>query len=875
MKACEMTVRLTATLVLIFCLAFAAESAKGQAATTTINYSDFSSTNGLRLNGTATVVGGNVLRLTPSSSQTTGTTWYATSLSLQNGFTTTFTFKITSPGGIPGPDGKFGADGIAFVIQNGSFPDGTSGSLAVDQNAAGGGIGFQGLTHSLAVEFDTFQNGPGFPNGDISSNAVSIQSCLTAANTPNHASCVIAAQVDPSQPPFSPAINLKDGGTHTVMITYVPPCDCPSPTGLSVMLDGKTVFSSVSFNVAGLGLDPSQDAFLGFTAATGDGFENHDILSWSFTAEINQKTGTPFNANPVQTFTFNPPGNNTEDVYTADYSHGTSLTNPDATPLISSLQITPADWPTWVNGTPFATTSCIPTNGANGNCVSKKQLCTTPTNATPAGDNCPVSSDKNIILSATFDAPTFPDGTVFGVAEGNDTWTGGVCSFVLGSAEGPLSCPQNGLVSFTGPGEYTGSRGTKSTNSVYVWYTGLRAPSTQVSGFVNAAGWTNTATPKGNFTGTPPTPPNPNSNNMVVAPIASITYGVNDANQLPPSTVLPVPGDTTLTNPTPLNNTPGCPNPIPAQPPLPSSFTTAQVTLGPFADGSSNRLHYFTTDCADTEDLKFTKNLLTGIWSTNFNSININVDLTAPKISGPTLSPASTTNNGVANSYLLGQSVTASYSCSDPLPIGGGLASGVAMCGSNNTNGVQTTPTFTSPVPTSTVGNSLNFTVNAADVAGNTATSSAPYKVVDQPVNLDLFSITPPRVKPGANLTYFIVALNLAAKNVATGVTLTDIAPPGTTVVSAVFDKVSCFFGGCSIPKKGTLCGISGTTVTCNIGTLAPLNTFTGVGILITVHVPANTPVNSVLTDNATATSLNRDSDGKDNSITINTTVKN
>jgi hypothetical protein len=44
---------------------------------------------------------------------------------------------------------------------------------------------------------------------------------------------------------------------------------------------------------------------------------------------------------------------------------------------------------------------------------------------------------------------------------------------------------------------------------------------------------------------------------------------------------------------------------------------------------------------------------------------------------------------------------------------------------------------------------------------------------------------------------------------------------------------------------------------------------------LITVHVPANTPVNSVLTDNATATSLNRDSDGKDNSITINTTVKN
>ena len=528
----------------------------------------------------------------------------------------------------------------------------------------------------------------------------------------------------------------------------------------------------------------------------------------------------------------------------------------------------------WVNGTPFATTKCIQTNGADGNCVSKKQLCTTPSLTTPAGDNCPVSTDKNIILSAIFDAPTFPDGTVFGVAEGNDTWTGGVCSFVPGSPEGPLSCPQNGLVSFTGPGEYTGARGTKSTNSVYVWYTDLLAPTTQVSGFVNGAGWTNSAMPKGSFTGTPPMPPSPNSNNMVVAPIASVTYGVNNANQAPPSTVLPVPGDTTLTNPTPVNNTPGCPNPIPAQPPIPGSFTTPQVTLGPLADGSSNRLHYFTTDCADTEDLKFTKDPMTQIWSTNFNSITVNVDLTAPTISGPTLSPAPATNNGVPNSYLLGQSVTASYSCSDPLPSTGGLASGVATCGSNNTNGVQTTPTFTSPVSTTTIGNNFNFTVNAADVAGNSATSSVPYKVVDQPVNLDLFYFAPQNVKPGSNLTYFIAAINLTQKNVATGVTVTDLAPPGTTVLSAVFDKVSCF-GGCSIPKQGTACSISGTTIKCSVGSLAPFNTFTGVGILITVRVPANAPLNSTLTDTATAASLNRDSDGRDNSITINTTVKN
>jgi hypothetical protein len=602
-------------------------------------------------------------------------------------------------------------------------------------------------------------------------------------------------------------------------------------------------------------------------------------LSWMFTAQINQQTGTSLNTTPKQTFVFTPAGHNTEDEYTADYTNaaGTIVANADATPLVSSLQITPADWPTWVRGTPFATTACIPTNGADNNCVSKKQLCTTSTLTTPAGDNCPQSSEKNILLSATFDAPTFPDGTVFGVAEGNDTWTGGVCSFVPGSPEGPLSCPQNGLVSFTGPGEYTGSKGGKSTNSVYVWYTGLLAPTTQVSGFVNAAGWANTQTPTGTFTGTPPTPPNPNSNNMVVAAIKSITYGVNDAGQPSPSTLLPVPGDTTVTNPTPLNNTPGCPNPIPPQPPLPGSFTTPQQTLSPLADGSVNRLHYFTADCVDTEDLKFTKDPVTQKWSTDFNSITIKVDTTFPTVTTPTLSPAPTTNNGVANSYLIGQAVTATYSCNDPLPTGGGLASGIATCGPGNSNGTPIAPpgTFTSPVPTA-VGGSFNFSVNATDVAGNTTPSTAvPYKVVDQPVNLDLFSIAPPRVKPGANLTYFIVALNLAAKNVATGVKVTDIAPPGTTVVNAVFDKVSCFFGACSIPKNGTMCGINGTTITCNIGTLAPLDTFTGVGILITVHVPANTPVNTILTDNAAATSLNRDLDSTDSSITINTTVKN
>jgi uncharacterized repeat protein (TIGR01451 family) len=272
--------------------------------------------------------------------------------------------------------------------------------------------------------------------------------------------------------------------------------------------------------------------------------------------------------------------------------------------------------------------------------------------------------------------------------------------------------------------------------------------------------------------------------------------------------------------------------------------------------------------------LRFTKDAF-NVWSTNFNSLTINVDQTKPTISsGPTLSPAPASNNGVPNSYLINQVVTATYACSDQAP-----GSGLASCGSSSFSSVPGpfTASVNQPVATSSTG-SFAFTVaGPKDVAGNIGNGSQPipYTVVDQAVNLDLFYVAPSKVKPGSTLTYFIAAVNLAQKNVASGVTITDIAPPGTTVVSAVFDKISCSIFGCSIPNKGTLCPVSGNVITCSIGSLAPFNTFTGVGVIITVKVPAITPLNTVLSDTATATSLNRDTDGRDNSVTISTIVKN
>jgi hypothetical protein len=494
----------------------------------------------------------------------------------------------------------------------------------------------------------------------------------------------------------------------------------PVGQGLGSSVSGTTLQSPTFALAAGNTI--SFDVNFG----TNDGTFN--FPDWAAAQLIPTQTGVPISTAPTQTFTFNNAANNL-DQYTADYSNAanTILANGDATPIISDIQITPTDWANVVAGTPFATTQCIAIAGANGNCTRKKQVCTTPTNSTPAGANCLQSSARNILLSSTFDpvALITDPANVFGDVEFNDS---GACPL-----EGPGavdSCPQNGLVSFTGAGQYTGTKGGKHTNSNNTLVNGVRPPSTTVTGFVNAAGWTNSPTPTGTLTGNPATLPVPNSNNMVVAAIANVTYGTNPASSGPPSTLLPIPTDTTLTNPHPLPTTTTCPNPIPAQPPLPPAFGPNSVTLGPFADGSSNLLHYFTTDCATTEDLKFTfalnpiSNKME--WFTNFNSLTINVDLTKPAVNNLAFLP---------NPAKPGQSITASYSCSDPLTISAGtMRSGIASCGKGTQNFTKGTfdtgtqsDTFT--VPT-TANGPQPYSVTATDVAGNSFTLTANYSVV-------------------------------------------------------------------------------------------------------------------------------------------------
>jgi len=255
-------------------------AAWAQSCPTSPNYlPDFSSNqNCLDLNGTTTgypgfytaVSGtGTVLRLTPNSTFTAGSAWFNTQQPVGTGtFSTTFTFQLSGANTQYGP-----ADGIAFVIQN-SPPPGTK-ALGPD----GCGIGFGddssgctsstgGIPNSLTVELNTFFNQGIDPNN----NDITIQNCSGTLPNSVDPSCTVAVNSNlPS--------TLADGNIHSVTINY----SGPATKLLDVTLDNVDLFpGGVFFDLTTIGLN-SGSAWVGFTAATGGGDDNQDILSWTFT----------------------------------------------------------------------------------------------------------------------------------------------------------------------------------------------------------------------------------------------------------------------------------------------------------------------------------------------------------------------------------------------------------------------------------------------------------------------------------------------------------------------------------------------------------------------------------------------------------------
>jgi hypothetical protein len=236
---------------------------------TLVTYPDFFSTSGLTLVGSANNTNPpGQLQLAPASSGQAGAAYSTSPITLGTSatFSTQFQFQLTSAGGIAP------ADGITFVLAKN--PTGLG--------STGGGLGYAGVGNSVAIEFDTFNNGPCDGN---SSNHVAIdenghlidctsQSDQALANVYGVSTCDFGALT-----PYTANGCMSNGHIWTATITY-------DGTFLNAtLLDpavGTTFAAITNFAIDVGALLGTNTAFVGFTAGTGSGFERQNILNWTF-----------------------------------------------------------------------------------------------------------------------------------------------------------------------------------------------------------------------------------------------------------------------------------------------------------------------------------------------------------------------------------------------------------------------------------------------------------------------------------------------------------------------------------------------------------------------------------------------------------------
>jgi len=194
----------------------------------------------------------NVLELVSANPSEAGTAFLTNSIPLGNdaSFSAAFSFQITNAGGIGDEDGQ-GADGLTFAIN----------SLTNSFGAGGGGLGYLGMGSSVAVEFDTYDNGRAV---DIDGNHVGIDldgnvASVTSASYP---------------------IRMNDGGVHYAWVDY---------DGVNQILSARIAETNVrpidpfvQLAVDLVAVLGDTDVFVGFTSGTGAGWGEHDIISFTF-----------------------------------------------------------------------------------------------------------------------------------------------------------------------------------------------------------------------------------------------------------------------------------------------------------------------------------------------------------------------------------------------------------------------------------------------------------------------------------------------------------------------------------------------------------------------------------------------------------------
>lgn len=184
----------------------------------------------------AVSLGNNCYQITPNRSTQRGAVWALHKLDLTEDFTLDFSISF-------GSNDANGADGITFSLHN----------TCATIGSPGGGLGYLGITSSLAIEFDTWQNSDLF---DPWYDHIAIVSKGNVSHiAPENLAGPIQASV--SNP------NIEDGIAHDVLIEW----DATSQT-FQIFFDGNLRLSYVGDIVTDIfGGNPRVN--WGFTGSTG------------------------------------------------------------------------------------------------------------------------------------------------------------------------------------------------------------------------------------------------------------------------------------------------------------------------------------------------------------------------------------------------------------------------------------------------------------------------------------------------------------------------------------------------------------------------------------------------------------------------------
>jgi hypothetical protein len=222
----------------------------------------------LLVNGKASLDSSNTFRVAQVGQQDfSASAWNGIRRQILNGFSTTFTFRVT---------GGANPEGFAFVIQ---------GSSTAARGSSGGNLGYD-FPFGLAIEFDMANSagldnvGQAVPHIEAHSRyETNVDNSASSASVPSGPTLAYTS----SGTPFT-----IDSNPHTVRIVYTPSISRVGTGKILVYVDSVTaatvpkVSIDVDDNRLRLMLGGQTNAWVGFTGATSSNTANLTISNWLF-----------------------------------------------------------------------------------------------------------------------------------------------------------------------------------------------------------------------------------------------------------------------------------------------------------------------------------------------------------------------------------------------------------------------------------------------------------------------------------------------------------------------------------------------------------------------------------------------------------------